>query len=356
MRLLRFLLTLMLILSICAASAEQDNGTQSVVITFLGDCTLGSEQHQRSYETSFDSYVHTRGYDYPFSGVVDILEKDDLTVANLESVFADTESGKVKKTYNFRSSPDFADILTLSSIEAVSLANNHTEDYGRPGIQSTLQALEERNIAWFASAQEAHSVYIYEKNNIKIGFIGLYISYWYNNLETVKADLQTLHDAGCSCIVAVVHGGSEYYTRRDAGMEKLASFFIRYGCCAVIGHHPHVLQGMDVYDGATVLYSLGNFVFGGNKKMRALYTVLAQITFDFDETGRYIGHQLNLIPAQYSGNDEYNDYRPILVQGDAADKALSLIQADTPFILNPYVEGVGAVQDYVQRYDPPEGN
>ena len=346
------LVILMFPVFVSGAQADQAAGTQSVRITFLGDCTLGSEQRERNRETSFVQYILARGYDYPFSGVLDILENDDLTVANLESVFYDSEAGKVEKTYNFRSTPDFAEILKVSSIEAVSLANNHTEDYGRQGLNMTISTLEEFGIPWFASAREVHKTWIYEKGNIRIGFIGLYISFWWSNLELIKKDIQELHDADCSCIVAVVHGGSEYSMRRDTGMEKLAAFFIRNGCCAVVGHHPHVLQGMDVYDGATVLYSLGNFVFGGNKAMRALYTVLAQFTFDFDENGVYLGHQLNLIPAQYSGNAEFNDYRPILVKGEDAENALALIQFDTPFTLNPYVDGVGAVQDYVPRYDP----
>ena len=345
------LVILMLPVLTFSALAEQPAGTQSVKITFLGDCTLGSEQRERNRETSFVQYILARGYDYPFSGVVDILENDDLTVANLESVFYDSEAGKVEKTYNFRSEPDFAQILKVSSIEAVSLANNHTEDYGRLGLMSTIDTLEAIGIPWFASARDVHKTWVWEKGNIRIGFIGLYISFWWSNLELIKQDRQALHDADCTCIVAVFHGGSEYSTRRDPGMEKLAAFFIRNGCCAVVGHHPHVLQGMDVYDGATVLYSLGNFVFGGNKAMRALYTVLAQFTFDFDRNGKYLGHQLSLIPAQYSGNAVYNDYRPILVKDEGAENALALIQFDTPFPLNPYVDGIGAVQDYVPRYE-----
>ncbi len=329
------------------AAAEAVSDIQTVKITFLGDCTLGSTESETPQPTSFVSYVQSRGYDYPFSGVVDILREDDLTVANLESVFYEYEWNKVPKTYNFRSNPDFVNILTQSSIEAVSVANNHSEDYGAVGIRSTVDTLDAAGVNWFGTTDYARGTYIYEKGNVRIGFVGLYISHWQTHLEEIKADVQSLKDAGCSAMIAVIHGGIEYDPIRDSGMEKLASFFIRHGCCAVIAHHPHVIQGLDVRDGATVLYSLGNFVFGGNKNMRALYSMIAQFEFEFDGDGTYLGHQLTILPVQYSGNAEYNDYRPILIHGEAAEAAMALIQKDTYFTLNPYVDGIGAVQDYV---------
>lgn len=331
----------------------------SVCVTFLGDCTLGCEERERENPTSFDSYIHEHGYDYPFSGVIDILREDDLTVANLESVFYNYEANKVPKTYNFRSSVDFVGILPVSSVEAVSLSNNHTEDYDAPGIRSTVAALEGAGVEWFATTEYANQGYIYEKDGIKIGFVSIYTSYWGYNIdgrylhsEQLKRNIEALKEAGCSVLVGVMHGGVEYSAFHDEGQEKLANFFIRNGISVVVGHHPHVIQGVSVRDNATVVYSLGNFVFGGNKNMRALYTMLAQVTFWFSPDGTYLGHRLNIIPAQYSGSPDYNDYRPIPVDGEAADKVIEMIQRDSNFRLSPYVSDVGAVQPFVPAANP----
>lgn len=321
-------------------------GTQ-IVVTFLGDCTLGSEEHERAKETSFDSYVLKNGWEYPFSLVQEVIGNDDITVANLEGVFYEHEANKAEKTYNFRSSLDFANILPAGSVEVVSLSNNHIEDYGKPGVRDTLVALENVNTPWFGTTQYASGVYIYEQGDIKIGFVSVYLSYWWRNIEALKENLRTLHEAECDVIAAVMHGGVEYSKFHEESQKKLANYFIRNGASVVVGHHPHILQGAEVRDGATVLYSLGNFVFGGNKNMRAYQTAMAQFTFSFDENGEYLGHQLNLIPCQYSGSREYNDYRPILVHGEEAQDVITTIQKDSDFKLNPYEEGVGAVQEFV---------
>ncbi len=345
---LKCLLALSLIPALLAAAASAPAaGTKEIVVTFVGDCTLGSEQHERAKETSFDSYVLNYGFDYPFSGVYPIIANDDLTVANLECVFYNYEANKVDKTYNFRAPTEFAQILPLSSVEAVSLANNHTEDYGAAGIRSTVQALEEVGTEWFATTEYADDVYIYEKDGCRIGFVAVYATFWYTHQEQLKADIARLKDAGCTAIVGVMHAGTEYSPTHDSGQEKLAYYLINSGCNVIIGHHPHVIQGVWVYKNATIMWSLGNFVFGGNKQMRALYSMLAQFTFSFDEDGRYQGHTLNIWPAQYSGFADFNNYCPIPVEGEDAVTCMAMIQRDSNIRLAPYVTGVGAVQEFV---------
>ncbi len=335
------MLFLLLLVSPCAKAEV------NLTITFVGDCTLGSEEHERAKDTSFDSYVNNYGYDYPFSGVLDVIANDDLTVANLEGVFYNYEANKVSKTYNFRAPTEFAQILPLSSVEVVSLANNHTEDYGAQGMLSTVDALAEVGTPWFGTTAYADSVYIYENKGVKIGFVAVYASQWGSLREQLDRDIESLKASGCNALVGVMHAGTEYDSYRDAGQTSLANYFINKGCCLVIGHHPHVIQGVDVIGGTTVVYSLGNFVFGGNKAMRALYTMLAQFTFRFADDGTYLGHTLNILPAQYSGYADYNNYCPVLVEGTAAETVIGMIQRDSNIRLNPYVEGVGAVQEFV---------
>lgn len=334
----------------CAEGAELYQAPKQIVITFAGDCTLGCTPLEREQPTGFESYIAQYGLEYPFAKVRHIFEADDLTVVNLEGTFYDYEANRAKKTYTFRGPTEYAKILPLSSIEAVSIGNNHALDYGAAGQEATLRALEENNVAWFGTNEYANGTYIFEKYGVKIGFVSAYISYWWGagNSAIIKQCFADLKAAGCSLIVACIHGGVEYDLRHDTNQEKMANAFIRYGADIIIGHHPHTIQGLRVENGRTTLWSMGNFSFGGNSQVRTLNTYLAQFTFSFDESNAYLGHQLNLIPAHVSGTTERNNYQPVLVTGKEADDVIRAIQYDVKRLkLRPYVEGVGALQDFV---------
>lgn len=329
-----------------------------IVVSFTGDCTLGCTPDQRlNSRTSFEGYIQREGMEYPFAKVRDIFENDDLTVVNLESVFYDSEAYRADKSFNFRSPTSYVHILPLGGVDAVSVGNNHVLDYGEAGFRSTVKALEDAGIPWFGATQAGANTYIFEKDGVKIGFAAVYISaYWQDRDQTVRC-FQTLKDAGCSLIVGCIHGGVEYDVTHDEYVQGLADSFIRLGADVVIGHHPHTLQGMRVENGRTTLWSLGNFVFGGNPEIRVnhagesvISTMIAQITFSFDENGAYLGHQVNIIPCHMSGHADYNDYQPCPVTGADADRVVRALQRDTqPYGLKvqPYVEGVGALQPFV---------
>lgn len=336
---------------------------KQITISFVGDCTLGNTPIQRTAQSdnSFETYIKNNGKSYPFEKVRYILQNDDLTVANLEGVFYDSEQGRVNKTYNFRGPSDFADILTLSSVEAVTIGNNHSMDYGPDGEQSTIRALESAGVSWFGVNEAADRVYVYEKDGIRIGFMGVFYSYWAKGgkvSEGLKAGMQQLKDQNCDIIIACIHGGVEYDVRHDNNQVKMANWMYRNGADMVIGHHSHTIQGMSRENGRTTLWSLGNFVFGGNPYLNYknpasarvvnLDSVVAQITFSFDENNGYLGHQINLIPCFMSGGADYNNYQPIPVDGENAQRVINAIQADSrPLKLQPYIEGLGALQDFV---------
>ena len=337
--------------------AEIFQAPRQIVISFTGDCTLGCTPTERESPTGFESYIEKNGFEYPFEKVRDIFLQDDLTVVNLEGVFYDYENNRVKKTYNFRAPTAYAQILPLSGIEAVSLSNNHIMDYGEYGLRATVQAREAQGTAWFGGNDAAFQTYIFEKDGVKVGFAAAYISDWWQNKDLYKNGFEQLKAAGCSVIIGCMHGGVEYDVFHDNQQEILAKAFIRYGADIVIGHHPHTLQGITVEDGRTVLWSMGNFAFGGNSKLRnnamgelSVNTYIAQFTLSFDESGTYLGHQLNIIPCHVSGTKEFNDYQPCPVQGKEAASVLANLQRDTSprsLKLKPYVEGVGAVQEFV---------
>lgn len=338
-RILIYLLILLLPLPVLA---------ENVVITFLGDCTIGGEDRVREEPTSFDAYLAQYGYDYFFREVQSVIGHDDLTIANLEGCFIDFSSGAMEKTYNFRGPKHYVNVLTSSSIEAVSFANNHSLDYGYDGVTHTTRTLDEAGLPWFGTNDAVEKSWVYEKGNVRIGFVAMEVNYWYYKHRTMlKNQVQALKDDGCDLIIAVMHGGEEYNPKHWRVQRQFADAVIDYGADLVIGHHPHVLQGITVTNGRTICYSLGNFVFGGNAKVRAPYTAMFQFNLSFTEEGDYLGHQLTIIPALPSGNKEQNNYQPVLATGADAEKVMSQIQHDTSFKLSPYVEGVGAVQPFV---------
>lgn len=330
---------------------------QKVLVSFVGDCTIGCNTVDQPKKKSIITYVNENGFDYPFRRVRYILEQDDLTVANFEGVLADSDKGLKKKTYNFRADPSFAQVLTEGSVEAVTLGNNHTADFGQPGFDSTAAALENAGVNWFASTDYAVKTYLYENGNAKIGFVGMYISYYWQNLDDVKTAFDTLREKGAQLIVAVIHGGVEYDARHDNNQTRFAKRMITFGADVVVGHHPHRLQGYEVIEGTPVFYSLGNFVFGGNFYLRSKYTVILQMAFSFDENGHYMGYQVNLIPCRLSEHVENNLYQPFPITGRQAELAIQEMQNDTMkfYPIKDYQEGVGALQPYVEAAQPVQG-
>ncbi len=361
---IRLLTALLLLMSLLPSSLAEDSpayyeAPHQIVVSFTGDCTLGCTDSQRlDTKKGFEAVIQREGMAYPFAMVKEIFDADDLTVVNLESVFYEHDANKADKKYNFRAPCSYVDILRQGGVDAVSFANNHVLDYGIYGFQSTIDTLDAAGIPWFGVSSNESRTYIFEKDGIRLGFVSAYIGEYWGNREKTQQCFQGLKDAGCSAIVGILHGGVEYDVLHDTGyVESMANSFIRYGADVVVGHHPHTLQGMRVENGRTTLWSLGNFVFGGNPEIRqnhagesVIGTAIAQFTFSFDEEGAYLGHQLNLIPCHISGHTNYNDYQPYPVEGSQAAAVLRSIQRDTQprsLKLSPYVEGAGALQPFV---------
>ena len=347
-------LVLMLLTCCCCAAEETPEFYQApkqITVTFTGDCTLGCDPRERGKETGFDHYIEEYGIEYPFAQVKDIFASDDLTVLNLEGVFYDYDANRAAKTYTFRGAVDYARMLPLASVEAVSLGNNHTMDYGKAGFESTVAALEANGVEWFGTTECSNRSWIYEKDGIRLGFVSVNISYWWRSGNGLKMKqlLADLKEAGCTVIVGCMHGGVEYADFHDSTQEKLADALLKNGADIVVGNHPHVIQGMRVQDGKTTLWSLGNFSFGGNSQVRSLSALIAQVTFSFDDANRYLGHQIRLLPVNISGDAERNDYQPRLITGMEAEKAILTLQADSSprKTVMQYREGEGALQPFV---------
>lgn len=330
-------------------------GEETVItLTCAGDALLGCNEKVRAMDYAFDRYIEKNGYAYPFSGLQSLFATDDVTLVNLEVVLSDAiDPAAAKSRYAFRGPTDYAKILTAGSVEVVNLANNHTDDYGDAGYRSTVDALERVGVNYCGSTENGSYTYIYEKDGIKIGFIGVIPAYWAKN-QKCKDDLIAkfgeLDKAGCQVVVASLHCGIEYAKTHDDIHTKYEKICLKYSADLIIGTHPHVPQGVNVVNGVTHIYSLGNSSFGGNTGVDEQVSVIQSYVARFDlhfTDGAYTGHQMTIYPIHISGTSPENNYQPVLVTGDQAQRVMKMIQKDTAFRLKPYIDGVGAVQDFV---------
>ena len=328
-RLLSLLVCAMMILSAGCACAEK-----TVLMTFTGDCTIGSEEATRAKEDSFDSFVTKKGYDYFLADFREMFSNDDLTVINFEGVLTDSRGQENnKKRYRFRGPSDFVKVLTGSSVDVACLTNNHIADFGRQGEESTKKILEENGIAWFQGLQ----YYLYEKDGIRIAFVALENKIINTDYESVKKLLKNLKETeGVNAIVVCWHTGLEYRGAHEDSTERMAKSLIGYGTDLVIMHHPHVLQGIQMINNRYVFYSMGNFVFGGNSAIRtekfkadktvsSLYSMVVQIKMTFSNEGKYLGQQAVVYPVYTSSAAPVNNYQPFRVNaadGEAVRAAL----------------------------------
>ena len=340
-------------------------GEKVIVLTFAGDCTLGTEEKTRNAPDSFDSVAKEKGYDWFFANFLDLFSGDDCTVVNCEGVLSDSSDGEVKdKSFRFRGPEEFGEIFRRASVEAVSLANNHSRDYGWNGLFDTERVLEENGIGWTRDVD----LWIFEKDGIRIAFAAADHAIFQKSNYLIRQKLQEMREKGeINAAVALIHEGKEYYPKHLGNQERFAEYFIRFaGADLVIMHHPHVVQGIRIFNNRSIFYSLGNFVFGGHhevsrgeKGTNSLYTLVVQARMHFSDDGVYTGQEIILYPAYDSGADPKNNYQPVRVTAEEAEPVWKAIQADTDFRLPELqTDGDGkayAVMDYLPA-DPAAGS
>ena len=301
----------------------------SLTLSVVGDCTLGTDE-TFDYDTSLNAYYENYGADYFLQNVKDIFSTDDLTIANFEGTLTDSDE-REDKTFAFKAPASYASILTGGSVEAVNTANNHSHDYGEQSFDDTLAALDDAGIVHFGYDETA----VMDVKGIKVGLVGIYELYDHlereqqlkDNIAKVKAD-------GAQLIVVIFHWGNETETVPDSSQTTLGRIAIDEGADLVCGHHPHVLQGIETYKGRNIVYSLGNFCFGGNSSPSDMDTMIYQQTFTIDADGVKKDNVTNIIPCSISSAayDGYNNYQPTPAEGDEATRILGKINERSSWI------------------------
>lgn len=303
----------------------------SLTLTFGGDTLLGSEDAVRKRETSFDSVIDAQGYDYPLKNLLALFESDDLTTLNLECIFKNDSKDKAEgRMFNFRGPTDHVNILTAASVEQVNLANNHFVDYGYAGRRSTRATLEEAGVAYSGYGTS----WIFEKDGVKIGFSGIRETIWHQDRSVPAQEIKALREAGCDYIIYSCHFGTEYALNRNETQELIAHTIIDAGADCVIGHHPHVVQGIEIYNGKPIFYSLGNLCFGGNLTPTDYDGLVVQLQLDFYQQ-EIQNVSATLIPVMTSGvQDGTTNFQPVIAEGSDKERILERIQNDSDIAIS----------------------
>lgn len=277
---------------------------ESFTLTFTGDSTLGTEEGDWSSSDNFINVIGT-DYDYPFRNVAEIFAADDCTFTNLEGVLAEKGVGTAQdKRFRFRGPLAYTQILTGSSVEAVSLANNHTYDYGHAGLTSTKNALDNAGVQY---AEHLGSTLFTTQSGLKIG---MYAINFIMDETDLREEVTKLRADGAEIIVLALHKGDEGIYRPTEGQIDIAHTAIDAGVDIVWGHNPHVLQKIEEYNGGIIMYSLGNFSFGGNRNPRDKDTAIVQQQIIREKDGTVSLGETTIIPCRVSSVANYNNYQP----------------------------------------------
>lgn len=296
------------------------NEAKVVKISAVGDCTIGWDDRY-AYIGRYDYYLKQNNFDYSyyFKNVKDLFSSDDLTIANLEGDFTDYNVKREKK-FNFKAPKEYRNVLTEGNVDIVSFANNHTHDYENQGYIDTINALNEINMPYYGYDKYL----IKEVNGIKIGFFG-FLDIFGERFNEVNKAIKYLKENNCDLIIASMHWGIEYDYEQSKEQVRMGHYLIDNGVDLVIGHHPHIVQGIEKYHNKYIIYSLGNFSFGGNSKPRDMDTFIWQQTFTFLNNELQLDDNIKIIPTYVSSVKNVNNYQPTVLTGDEGDKVIEKI-------------------------------
>lgn len=271
-------------------------------LTFVGDCTLGSDPATYGMPNGFINVVGD-DYGYPFRNVAEFFENDEFTMINLEGVFAD-EGVPAGKLFTFRGPSEYIRILTENSVEAVTLSNNHTLDYHQAGYDSTKALLDGAGIPY---VERNSSRLLTTQNGLTIG---LYAATFTVDMKDLEAEVAAMREQGAEVVIFAAHWGKEGYYYPLTHLEQYAYDAIDAGVDIVYGHHPHVLQRMEEYNGGVIFFSLGNFSFGGNLQPADMDSVLMQQEYIRDAEGNLRKGELKVVPMSITSELPFNNFQP----------------------------------------------
>lgn len=317
---------------------------EPVVVTFtlsaVGDMTLGN-MHKHTYGGSFREMYDKQTPEYFLQNAKEVFAADDLTIGNFEGTLTMSDQ-RVEKLYNHKGDPEYIQVLTAGGMEMVSFSNNHCMDYGQQGYDDTVAQFEANNIVY------AHDdvVGIYENKGVKVGLVAVNEEYDGHDVEPwLEQGIQALREEA-DLVVAYCHWGDMYDEFPTDYQKELGRKCVDWGADLVIGAHPHILQGVECYRGKLIVYSLGNFCYGGHKNPEDKDTMIFQQTFTFVDGVLQDGVEARAIPYLVSSITTWNDYCPTPAEGEAYTRIIDTLNTrSAPFGVTFGEDGVLTVPE-----------
>jgi poly-gamma-glutamate synthesis protein (capsule biosynthesis protein) len=303
---------------VVAAAPAAAPAPRTILLSAVGDCTLAAEFGLGNTLTTFPREYEDHGSDpaYFFAGVQSVLAHDDLTIANLETTLTTAPSPAIPGRPRFRGKPEYTAMLVAGSVELVNFANNHAHDFGQRGYDETARVVRAAGVGLsgndFVDTRTVRGTEI-----VNLGFTGGDPVI----LPTVVKRVKALKTA-TNLVIVSFHWGAEGSYQPNGVQLDLGHAAVDAGADLVIGTHPHVLQGIETYRGRHILYSLGNFVFGGHGNPTDKDSIIYQEAF-VEKDGRMGPGEMTIVPVRISGLTTRNDYRPALLFGDERERVLA---------------------------------
>ncbi len=291
-----------------APTEEPKKETERFVLTFAGNCTLGGDYTDNSSAT----FVNVVGdnYDYPFQNMEKYFHNDEFTFVTLEGVLAD-DAKPAQDGYLFLGPSHYAKILTTGGIDAVSLANDHTDDFGKDGYAATKAALEAESVSYVE--QDSSMIYTTE-HGLKIGVYAVYkkLDRW-----DMQQSIKQMRKDGADLVIVAFHWAEDAPYAPNMVQINAAHAAIDNGADAVIGTNSYYLQGIESYGSGMICYSLGNFCYGGTKWPKDTDSTIIQFEVLRDSDGNVTLSDTYFIPCAITSKEGINNFQPTVLEADS---------------------------------------
>jgi poly-gamma-glutamate capsule biosynthesis protein CapA/YwtB (metallophosphatase superfamily) len=303
-------------------SAATTVAPAEIIVSAVGDIML---------DASSRTVLQEQGYDYPYAQVRNYFSNSQIVFGNLEGPLTDRGTPEQDKKFVFRSPPDkVSAALKNAGFNVVTLANNHTLDYSADGLAQTIETLDAAGIQHVGAGADlmaARRPATFQINGQRIAVLGYSMTLPENfyagehnagtafgHEDQVRDDVRAARTQADIVLVAF-HWGQEGKTELRDYQTRLGHLAIDSGASAVVGHHPHILQGIERYKDGVIIYSLGNFTFGSYSS-HSTRSAIAQLHF---RNGRL--QQVQMIPINV--NNFEVQFQPQPLHGEAADEVIA---------------------------------
>jgi len=293
-----------------------------ITLCAAGDCTLGTDTSFYQATSLPGVFKESGDPRYLFKNVEAYFLDADYTIVNLETTFTLSEQRikkKGKPAFFFKGDPELANSLALAGVDAVNIANNHIGDYGEQGYLDTVNTLDNLGIGHF----DYGNIHYAKIQGVSFAFLGY--TGWGANWWELAENIARLKDEGY-IVVVNFHWGEQNVYAPDAAQIDIARYTIDQGADLIIGHHPHVLQGAEKYNGKYIFYSLGNFCYGGHSNPDDKDSAIIQTVFTFADDVLE-GITPRIIPCKISSVPDRNDYCPTPATGDEGQRIIDKISS-----------------------------